>query len=46
MVPGIVPGFYLSEYAIGFIDKGYIRKAMLGVSFLAAMMVIFNALKW
>jgi len=40
MVPGIVAGFYLSKYAIGMVDKGYIRKAMLGVSFLAAIMVI------
>ena len=45
MVPGIVVGFYLSKYAIGFVDKGYIRKAVLGVSFLAAIMVIIKALK-
>jgi len=43
MVPGIFIGFFLSKYAIGFVDKGYIRKAMLGVSFLAAVMVIFKA---
>jgi uncharacterized membrane protein YfcA len=45
MLPGIVVGFYLSKYAIGMIDKGHIRKAMLGVSFLAAIMVIIRALK-
>ena len=45
MVPGIVVGFYLSKYAIGIVDKGYIRKAMLGVSFLAAIIVIVKALK-
>lgn len=45
MVPGIVAGFYLSKYAIGIVDKGYIRKAVLGVSFLAAIMVIGKALK-
>jgi len=45
MVPGIIAGFYLSKYAISFVDKGYIRKAMLGVSFLAAIVVIIKALK-
>ena len=45
MVPGIVLGFYLSKYAISFVDKGYIRKAMLGVSFLTAIMVIVKALR-
>ena len=43
MVPGILLGFYLSKYAIGFIDKGYIRRAMLAVSFLAAVVVIIKA---
>ena len=46
MVPGIGAGFYFSKYAIGVVDKGYIRKAVLGVSFLATVMVIVNALKW
>jgi uncharacterized membrane protein YfcA len=46
MVPGIVAGFYLSKYAIGIVDRGYIRKAMLGVSFLAAIMVIVKTLKF
>jgi uncharacterized membrane protein YfcA len=46
MLPGIVAGFYLSKYAIGIVEKGYIRKAMLGVSLLAAIMVIVKALKW
>ena len=46
MVPGIVAGFYLSKFAIGFVDKGYIRKAILSVSFLAAIMVVVKALKF
>ena len=46
MVPGILAGFYLSKFTIGIVDKGYIRKAVLGVSFLAAVMVIIKALKW
>ena len=45
MVPGIVAGFYLSKCAIDIVDNGYIRKAVLGVSFLAAIAVIFKALK-
>jgi len=44
MVPGIVVGFYLSKYAIGIVDSGHIRKAMLAVSFLAAIMVVIKAL--
>jgi uncharacterized membrane protein YfcA len=44
MVPGIVIGFYLSKHALGVVDKGYIRKAMLAVSFLAAIMVVIKAL--
>ena len=34
MVSGILAGLHLSKYAIGFVDKGFIRKAVLGVSFL------------
>ena len=45
MVSGIVAGFYLSKYAIGMVDKGYIRKAVLGVSLLAAVLVIDKTLK-
>jgi uncharacterized membrane protein YfcA len=45
MVPGIVAGIYLAKYAIRFVDKGYIRKAMMGVSFLAAIAVIVKALR-
>jgi hypothetical protein len=46
MVPGLVAGFYLSKYAIGIVDRGYIRKVMLGVSFLAAIMVIVKTLRF
>ena len=46
MVPGIVAGFYLSKYAIGIVDRGYTRKVMLGVSFLAAIMVIVKTLRF
>ena len=46
MMPGILVGFYLSKFAIGVVDKGYIRKAVLGVSFLAAIVVIIKALNF
>jgi hypothetical protein len=46
MVPGIVAGFYLSKYAIGIVDRRYIRKAVLGISFLAAILVIVKTLKF
>jgi hypothetical protein len=45
-LPGLVAGFYLSKYAIGIVDRGYIRKVMLGVSFLAAIMVIVKTLRF
>ena len=45
MVPGIILGFYLSKYAIVILDNGYTKKAMLSVSFLAAIVVVINALR-
>ena len=45
MVPSIVAAFYLPKYAIGIVDKGYIRKTMLRVSFLAAIVAIVKALR-
>jgi len=44
MLIDIPLGFCLSKYATGIVDNGYISKAMLGVSFLAAIMVIIKAL--
>lgn len=43
MVPGILIGFYLSKYAVEFVDRRYMRKAMLSVSFLAGIIVIIKA---
>jgi uncharacterized protein len=43
MVPGVLIGFYLSKYAVGFVDRGYMRKAMLSVSFLAGVIVVIKA---
>ena len=43
MVPGVLIGFYLSRYGIDFIDRGYMRKATLSVSFLAGILVIVKA---
>lgn len=43
MVPGVLIGFYLSKYAVGFVDRGYMRKAMLSVSFLAGILVVIKA---
>ena len=45
MVPGIALGFLLSKYAIRSVEHKHIRKAMLAVSFLAAIMVIVKTLK-
>ena len=42
LVPGILLGFYLSKYAVDVADRGYIRKAMLTVSFLAGLVVIIK----
>lgn len=44
MVPGILIGFYLSRYAVGYVDRGYIRKALLSVSFFAGILVIAKAI--
>lgn len=44
MVPGVLIGFYLSQYAVDYVDRGYIRKAMLSVSFLAGILVVVKAI--
>lgn len=44
MVPGVLIGFYLSKYAVDFVDRGYIRKAMLSVSLLAGVLVVIKAI--
>lgn len=46
MVPGVLIGFYLSKYAVDFVDRRYIRKAMLSVSFLAGLLVVIKAVFW
>ncbi len=43
MIPGVLIGFYLSRYAVDFVDRGYMRKAMLSVSFVAGILVIIKA---
>ena len=44
LVPGILIGFYLSKHAVGFVDRGYMRKILLSVSLLAGVLVIVKAL--
>ena len=44
MVPGVLIGFYLSKYAVDFVDRGNMRKALLSVSFLAGILVIVKAI--
>ena len=44
MVPGVLIGFYLSQYAVEFVDRGYMRKVLLSVSFLAGILVIVKAI--
>ena len=44
LIPGILVGFYLSKYAVGFVDRGYLRKLLLAVSFVAGILVIIKAL--
>ena len=44
LVPGILVGFYLSKHAVGFVDRGYLRKILLSVSFMAGILVIIKAL--
>lgn len=43
MIPGVLIGFYLSRYAVDFIDRNYMRTALLSVSFLAGILVIIKA---
>jgi uncharacterized membrane protein YfcA len=44
LVPGVLIGFHLSKYAVDFVDRRYMRKAMLSVSFIAGLMVIIRAI--
>ena len=44
LVPGILVGFYLSNFAVGFVDRGYVRRILLSVSFLAGILVMIKAL--
>ena len=44
LVPGVLIGFFLSGYAVDFVDRGYMRKAMLSVSFVAGLLVVLQAI--
>ena len=44
LVPGILVGFYLSNFAVGFVDRGYLRRILLTVSLLAGILVMIKAL--
>jgi hypothetical protein len=44
MVPGVLSGFYLSIYAVDFVDRGNMGKALLSVSFLAGILVMVKAI--
>lgn len=44
LVPGVLIGFYLSKYAVDHVDRRYMRKAMLSVSFIAGLMVMIRAI--
>ena len=44
LVPGVLVGFYLSKYAVDFVDRSYMRKAMLSVSFVAGLLVMIKAI--
>lgn len=46
MIPGVVIGFYLSRYGVDLVDRRYMRKAMLCVSFVAGSLVVVKAIAW
>ena len=44
LVPGVLIGFYLSKYALDYVDRRYMRMSMLSISFVAGLLVIIRAL--
>ncbi len=42
LIPGVVIGFFLSKGAVRFLDKGYLRPAILTVTTLAAIVLLIN----
>ena len=44
MVPGVLSGFFLSKYAVDFVDRGNMGKALLSVSSLAGLLVMVKAI--
>lgn len=44
LIPGVLIGFYLSKYAVGYVDRRYMRGAMLSVSFIAGLVVLIRAI--
>lgn len=44
LVPGVLLGFYLSQYAVDLVDRRYMRKTMLSVSFVAGLLVMIKAI--
>ena len=44
LVPGVLIGFYLSKFAVQFVDRTYMRTAMLSVSFIAGSLVVIRAI--
>ncbi len=44
LIPGVLVGFYLSKYAVDYVDRRYMRGAMLFVSFIAGLVVIVRAI--
>ena len=44
LIPSAVFGVWISKYTVAMLDRGYTRSAVLGLSGLAAIAVIFNAI--
>lgn len=42
LLPGIVTGFYLSRFSMTILDKKYLRPAILTVSAISALVLVFN----
>ncbi len=42
LIPGVVLGFFMSQGAVRFLDKGYLRPAILIVTTLAAIVLLIN----
>jgi len=42
LLPGIITGFYLSRFSMTALDKKYLRPAILTVSTISALVLVFN----